>query len=102
MKILIDENLPRRLKERLSGHDAVTVQEGGWTGIKNSELLKRAEGSFDVVLTADKNLRHQQNLSQFNLAVIVFPSNRLGVVEAEAEHLQAVLATIQPRQIIEL
>jgi len=57
VKILIDESLPRYLKQVLHEHDTSTVQEMGWSGIKNGVLLARAEGQFDVFLTDDKNLR---------------------------------------------
>ncbi len=62
MKILIDESLPRYLKRMLAEHDAQTVQDMGWAGIKNGKLLNLAESEFDVFLTADKNIRYQQNL----------------------------------------
>lgn len=57
MRILIDENLPRYLKRVWAGDEVKTVQEMGWAGIKNGELLKLAEPDFDVFLTADKNIR---------------------------------------------
>ena len=67
MRILIDESLPRYLKQVLVEHAVFTVQEMGWAGIRNSELLAKAESNFDVLLTADKNLRYQQNLSGLDL-----------------------------------
>ena len=60
MKILIDECLPSYLKTALTG-TCQTVQEAGWSSVKNGPLLARAERSFDVFLTADQNLRYQQN-----------------------------------------
>jgi len=42
-----------------------------WSSLKNGELLERASGRFDVMLTADENLDHQQNLARFNIAVVV-------------------------------
>ncbi len=102
MKILIDESLPRQLKQMLSEYETATVQEMGWAGIKNGELVKKAEFDFDVLLTADKNLRYQQNLRGIRLAIVVFSSNRLGVVQREAEELKRVLPDIRSGQIIEL
>ncbi len=81
MKILIDESLPRHLKQMLSELEAVPVKDMAWTGIRNSELLAKAESEFDVLLTADKNLRYQQNLTGIHLAIIVFPSNRLRTIQ---------------------
>lgn len=102
MKILIDESLPRYLKQPLDSHQVFTVQEMGWTGIKNGVLLAKANVEFDVLLTADKNLRYQQNVSGLALAIVVFPSNRLSVVKALMTRLQAVLPTLERGDIVEL
>lgn len=48
-----------------------TVQEEGWAGFKNGELLRRAALSFDVLVTADQRLRYQQNIAQFAIGVVV-------------------------------
>jgi predicted nuclease of predicted toxin-antitoxin system len=102
VRILIDESLPRYLKQVLAEHSAFTVQEMGWAGIRNSELLAKAESNFDVLLTADKNLRYQQNLSGLALAIIVFPSNRLSVVKTLAPQVKDALSVIRQGEIIEL
>ena len=60
MKILFDENVPYPLKKFLAGHVVSTVQECGWRGVGNGELLNLAEESFDVFILADKNMRYQQ------------------------------------------
>ncbi len=81
MRVLLDECAPRALKRHLapSGHACSTVQEQGWSGIRNGQLLNLAEGQFDVFITVDASLRFQQNLSGRNIAVIVIrsSSNRL-------------------------
>ena len=80
MRVLLDEQLPRHLARELRGHEVSTVQQKGWAGLKNGELLRRAAGAgFEVFLTADRNLEFQQNLSQTRLRVIllVAPSNAL-------------------------
>jgi len=74
MKILLDECLPRKLGLLLVGHEAVTVAQAGWKGIKNGELLALAQEGFDVFLTIDQNLAAQQNLPKFKIAVIVIES----------------------------
>jgi predicted nuclease of predicted toxin-antitoxin system len=102
MRNLIDESLPRYIKRMLSGHMALTVQEMGWTGAKNGKLLSLAESQFDVFLTADKNLRYQQNLIGKRLAVIVFPSNRLSIVKTLQDRLDSALSGAKPGQVIEL
>lgn len=76
MTVLLDESVPRLVQERLPQLAIRTVQELGWNGLKNGELLKRAELQFDVFITADKKLRYQQNLSNTKLAIIVLPSTK--------------------------
>ena len=64
MRIVLDENLPRPLLRFFDPvHHAVTVQDLGLAGTANGALLARLEGSYDVFVTADKNLRYQQNLA---------------------------------------
>ncbi len=102
MHILIDECLPKKLKRELSGHTVFTVQEKGWSGIENGDLLRIAESEFDVWVTADKNIEYQQNLDRFDIAVVVLvaPRNRLDVLLPLIPQLHAVLQVIQPHQIV--
>jgi hypothetical protein len=62
MRVLLDECVPRALREQLPGHDVKTVVEAGWAGVKNGELLGLAAQRFDVLLTVDRNLEYQKNL----------------------------------------
>ena len=72
MKLLLNENLPKRLKSDLQQYDVYTVAEKGWSGKKNGELLKlMQQESFDALLTFDKNLQHQQNFQKFLITVFV-------------------------------
>jgi hypothetical protein len=80
VRILLDEQLPRQLAKELVGHEARTVQQQGWAGLGNGELLRRAEeAGFEVFLTGDQSLQFQQNLVRSSLRVIVLvaPSNAL-------------------------
>ena len=73
MRVLLDEQLPRHLAREIVGHDTSTVQQRGWAGLKNGELLRvAADAGFDVLVTADRNLQFQQNLSQSQLGIILF------------------------------
>jgi predicted nuclease of predicted toxin-antitoxin system len=71
LRILIDECVPRALKRHLQAHDVLTVAEAGFAGLKNGQLLRRAEGNFDAVITTDKSLQHQQNLSVWTMAFVL-------------------------------
>ena len=102
MHILIDECLPKKLKHELHGHTVFTVQEKGWSGIENGDLLRIAEKEFDVWLTADRGIEYQQNLNRFDIAVIVLIAyrNRLDALLPLMSQVQEVLRIIQPHQII--
>ncbi len=73
MKILLDENLPRKLKADFgTDFEVKTVRDMGWLGKKNGEMLGLiAFNGFDFFVTIDKNLRHQQNLDKFNISIFL-------------------------------
>jgi predicted nuclease of predicted toxin-antitoxin system len=71
MRVLIDECLDWRLKREFQSHTTATVGEMGWGGTKNGALLTLAQTQFDVFITADKNLIHQQNVVNLTLAIVV-------------------------------
>ena len=93
MNVLLDECIDRKLARELIGYDVKTVPQMGWAGIKNGQLLALAESEFDVFITVDRNLSFQQNLPQFNIAVIVLqaPSNRLADLKPLAPNISAIL-----------
>jgi predicted nuclease of predicted toxin-antitoxin system len=69
VRVLLDEQLPRQLAQALPGHEVRTVQQQGWAGLGNGELLRRAaEAGFEVFLTADQNLEFQQSLVRPSLS----------------------------------
>jgi len=71
VRVLLDECVPRRLKRQLVGHDARTVPEMGWASKRNGDLLALASAEFEVFLTVDRNLSYQQDVSAFNIAIVV-------------------------------
>src|ERR1051325_1982136 len=71
MRVLLDECLPRRLKQEVDADVVRTVPEMGWASTKNGALLRLAAQDFDIFLTNDQNIEHQQNLKLFDLAIIV-------------------------------
>jgi predicted nuclease of predicted toxin-antitoxin system len=104
MKVLIDECAPRALKSFLSkhGHESLTVQEAGWSGKENGELLALAETEFDALVTLDTNLRYQQNLTGRRIAILVLlgRSNRLSDLSLYFPACVEALETIKPGDII--
>ncbi|MGO4884298.1 MAG: DUF5615 family PIN-like protein [Bryobacteraceae bacterium] len=88
MKLLIDECLPRALKTLFVGHECRTVQELGWSGKKNGHLLSVAEPEFDVLVTIDQGIQHQQNLAGRRIAILV-----LGAQSNQIEDLAPLIPT---------
>lgn len=77
MKILLDECVTKKLKRHLDGFDIKTVVEMGWSGYRNGTLLKAAvDEEFDLVLSIDKNMVYQQNITKYDIAVVVFDTQR--------------------------
>ncbi len=102
MRILLDECTPAIVKKHLPHLAIFTVQEMGWSGIKNGALLSLAEVQFDVFVTTDKNLRYQQNLSARSLAFIQLPTNQVPIVVALITEIEASLTTIQSGDFVEI
>ncbi len=72
MKLLLDENLPKRLKSDFADHEIYTVRDKEWNGIKNGQLVQlMVENGFHALLTFDKNLQHQQNFQKYTIVVFV-------------------------------
>jgi predicted nuclease of predicted toxin-antitoxin system len=96
LKLLLDERVDRRLARDLAPHEVKTAVQMGWSGKKNGELLRLAEKEFEVFVTVDQNLTSQQNLPQFNIAVLVLraPSSRLQELRALVPKILAALPTL--------
>lgn len=102
MKIIIDECLPKKLKHELPEHEVATVQEKGWSGKKNGELLRLMAGNIDVFITVDQNLEYQQNLKALQIAVIalIATTNRLEDLKPLMPEVKEKLKTIQVGELI--
>lgn len=94
----MDENLDWRLGRDLSGHEVESVPLIGWAGVKNGDLLAKAEKRFDVLLTMDSNIMHQQHLSRYRIAVIALKarSNRLADTRPLIPDVVAILSSVKP------
>ena len=86
----------------LANHKCTSVQAEGWSGVRNSELLKRAEGAFDLLITADQNLRFQQNLSSTSIAILELSTNDLRLIVSAANAIQQAVEEIAPGQFVRL
>lgn len=91
MKLLLDENIPRKLKNDLPDFEVFTVQEMGWNGMKNGELLQlMISHGFNALITADKNLRNQQNFKKYPIPVLT-----LNVRLLTYEHMSTLLPELR-------
>src|SRR5262245_39958559 len=104
MRLLLDESLPYRLKTVFPDHRANTVTEMGWKSPSNGELLARASGLFQVFLTADRKLQYQQNMTRFDIAIIVLIArrNRFEDYEPLIPRLLDALARIGPGEVFRI
>lgn len=102
MRILIDECLPRKLKNELADYDVSTVQEMGWSGVKNGALLHLMIDQFDVFVTVDGNLQYQQNLSSAEIAVVVLKAvnNKYETLLPLMTGVRQRLTTLKPGEIV--
>lgn len=92
MRVLLDENLDHALRKLLGPHDVATVAYKGWAGLKNGELLQAAEDEgFDVFLTGDQTVAHEQNLAGRRLAVVALSAIQLPIIR---ENLPKIIAAI--------
>jgi len=102
MKILIDECLPIRLKDEYAEHIVSTVQEMGWHGKRDSELLKLAvDNGFEIFITIDKNIKYQQNTKKIKLGIIVLdvPRTKLENLKPMTKEL---ISKAQPYNVYQL
>lgn len=105
MKLLLDENLPKRLKQDFSEHEIFTVRDKGWQEKENGELLSlMIADHFDVFLTFDRNIRYQQNFKKYSIAVLILnaPDNSYLTLTKLVPKIKSVLAstlTMGPTEI---
>ena len=95
MKVLLDECIDRKFARELTNCEVMTVPQMGWAGVKNGQLLALAAAEFDVFVTVDRSLSFQQNLSQFDMAIVVLQStsNRFTDLKPLAPKVMAILPT---------
>ena len=103
MKILLDQNVPAPLIRSLQGHNAIHTSTIGWEALSNGDLLAAAEADgFELLITADKNIRYQQNLPIRKIALIVLSTNDWAVVRAQLGLVTQGVQGISPGSYIEV
>jgi len=97
MQILFDQGTPVGIKECLQGHTAVTAWELGWSTLLNGQLLNAAEtAGFDVLLTTDKNLQYQQNLTGRKIAIVILGQARWALIRTRLDAVREAIEKAQP------
>ena len=103
MRILFDHGTPSGIAGALSGHDVTEAIERGWDRISNGELLTAAEaGGFDVLLTTDKRIRYQQNLTGRRIAIVVLGNSRWRCVRLYLDRIALAVAYATPGSCVEV
>jgi hypothetical protein len=86
----------------LPGHDIKTAQEMGWDRLRNGDLIQMAGEAFDILITSDQKLKHQQNLTGRKIGIIVLPTNRLRTVLELAPKIARALSEASPGVLLEI
>ena len=103
MKILFDHGTPAPLRRDLHGHTVDTAAEKGWDSLLNGDLLDKAEQEgYEVLITTDQSIRHQQNLSGRRLAIIVLLRTAWPYVRLRIDDIRAAVAEARPGEVREV
>ena len=102
MKVLFDTCVPRPLRSGLAEHDVKTAQEMDWDRLKNGDLIQKAEGNFDAIITSDQNLKYQQSLDTRTIRIVVLPTNHLPSVLRLASKINQALTEMSPGSFFEI
>ena len=103
MKLLFDQGTPAPLRDHLPEHSVDTLAEKGWSDKDNGELLDLAEReAYEILVTTDQNLRHQQNLAGRQIGIVVLLSTAWPKVRLRTRHIGQAIAAVQPGEIIEV
>jgi hypothetical protein len=100
VKVLLDENLPHRLRLALHGHEVFTAKYMGWAGIKNGQLLELVEtGGFEVFVTADQQMKSQQNFSARRIAMVYLTAQEWPMISTRVEEILAAIEEALPGSV---
>jgi predicted nuclease of predicted toxin-antitoxin system len=103
MRILFDHGTPSDIAKALSGHDIVEAIDRGWEQISNGELLAAAEeDGFDLLLTTDKNIRYQQNLTARKIGIVVLGNSTWRIVRLHLDRFRQIVNKTTPGNYVEI
>lgn len=102
MNVLLDEGVPRIIQKLLPNFSISTVEEMGWRAVKNGALLELMAPDFQILITTDKNLNYQQNLSKRGISAIILPTNQIPAVRNLLPKIEGVLLSIGRGELVEI
>ena len=102
MRILFDQGTPAPLRHSLPSHEVKTAFDMGWFKLENGDLLTEADGDFALLITTDRNLRYQQNLVNFKLAILVLPTTSWPELREHTGEISETVDAIQPGEYREI
>ena len=102
MRIFLDECVPQQIAKLLNDHECRTAKDCGWVGIQNGKLLTLAQTEFDCFLTSDQNIRYQQNLKEFDIAVLELSTNNLRRIERAITTIELAILNLQNGELRKL
>ena len=103
MLILFDHVTPRGVARSLTGHAVTKAKDRGWDKLTNGDLLAEAErAGFDVLVTADKNMRYQQNLTGRRIALVVLSTPQWPLVKLHLDKIAAAVDVATPGSFAEV
>ncbi len=102
MRVLFDQGTPAPLRRALAPHEVSTAFELGWSDLENGDLLRAAEGRFEVFVTTDQNLRYQQNLSGRQLGILVLPTTSWPEIKTHQDEVATAVKSVRPGEYREL
>ena len=103
MKVLFDHGTPAPLRRHLPEHSVDRSAEKGWDELDNGELIQKAEQEgYDVIVTTDQNMQHQQNLADRRIAMVVLLSTAWPRVQHRTEEIRKAIEEVQPGELREV
>ena len=102
MRILLDEGVPDIIQKRLSRFAISSVKQMGWRGITNGALLDLMAREFSVLVTTDKNLPFQQNLTKRQISAVILSTNEIPSIIELLPQIEEVIDTMSPGEFVQL
>jgi predicted nuclease of predicted toxin-antitoxin system len=103
LRVLLDQNAPLGLRKHLKEHDVVTARYMGWEGASNGDLIAAAEEhGFDILVTTDKNLQYQQNMTGRRIAIVVLETNHWATIKQDPARVVDAVNGCAPGSFVEV